>query len=303
MPELVCPIYHLSYPVLNLLEDLTGRLRLRSGEPLGVGEFSDFYTANHEVQGLPEVVAVKAFRGSHLRDKEYIDRFGSTLERCVGRWVTLDHKNVAKCYGYTKQSPLPALVIKYYAKGNIIRFLNNESPSFDDRLLLVRDIAQGLEYLHSQEQPIVHGDLRGVNIFVDDDRHAVLSDYELRHVIDRSNFTTTKPAGPVRWMAPELSLGDDEDDGPHFTTATDIFAFAMTVIEIFTGDVPFTSRRSDMAVARMISEGRRPDVPEEINNHQWFSELLQRCWNEDPAVRPTASQVVDALTVRFRHRR
>lgn len=38
--------------MLNLLEDLTGRLRLRSDEPLGVGEFSDFYTAAHDVQGF-----------------------------------------------------------------------------------------------------------------------------------------------------------------------------------------------------------------------------------------------------------
>ena len=29
-----------------------------------------------------------------------------------------------------------------------------------------------------------------------------------------------------------MDTGDDEDDGPHFTTATDIFAFAMTVIEV-----------------------------------------------------------------------
>ena len=50
----------------------------------------------------------------------------------------------------------------------------------------------------------------------------------------RRNFTTIKPAGPSRWTAPELSLGtgDDEDDGPHFTEATDIFAFAMTIIEV-----------------------------------------------------------------------
>src|SRR6266550_2556584 len=55
----------------------------------------------------------------------------------MGRWITFDHKNIANCYGYTKQQPLPALVMKYYAKGNIIRYLMNESPSFDDRLLLV----------------------------------------------------------------------------------------------------------------------------------------------------------------------
>lgn len=72
---------------------------------------------------------------------------------------------------------------------------------------------------------------------MDDEKYAALSDYELYHVIDRSNFTTNKPAGPVRWMAPELSSGDDEDDKPHFTTATDIFAFAMTVIEVLTYQV------------------------------------------------------------------
>lgn len=73
------------------------------------------------------------------------------------------------------------------------------------------------------------------NVFVNNEKRAVIADYELGQVIEyRKNFTTIKPAGPTRWTAPELTshTGDDEDDGPHFTAATDIFAFAMTVIEV-----------------------------------------------------------------------
>ena len=77
------------------------------------------------------------------------------------------------------------------------------------------------------------------NVFVNDKKRAVIADFELRKIVDYRNFTSYKPAGPARWMAPELSADDeddeddeDEDDRPHCTLATDIFAFAMTMIEV-----------------------------------------------------------------------
>ncbi|KAF8736942.1 hypothetical protein AX14_013678 [Amanita brunnescens Koide BX004] len=283
--------------------NFTGALERTTNDPLALGEFSDFYIAKHNVPDLPEFVAIKAFRGSYVRTQNYIHLFTSRLNQCVERWKAFDHQNIAQCYGYALDCGLlPALVMRHYPDGNVVQYVSRENPSFDDRLRLVLDIAQGLKYLHTQEKPIVHGDLRGANVFVNNEKRAVIADYELGQVIEyRKNFTTIKPAGPTRWTAPELTshTGDDEDDGPHFTAATDIFAFAMTVIEIFTGNVPFATRKQDLAILRIIIEGRRPDIPEEISHRPWFSNLLQQCWDKDPAARPTAAQVVDILTNNF----
>jgi len=61
------------------------------------------------------------------------------------------------------------------------------------------------------------------NIFVDDERNAVIADYQLVYVGNSGNVISYEPA---RWMAPELSESSD------YTKATDIFAFAMTIIEV-----------------------------------------------------------------------
>lgn len=110
---------------------------------------------------------------------------------------------------------------------------------------------KGLAYLHSVD--IIHGDLRAVglflqlqvalrpvltsaqaNVLVDDSGNAVLADYGLTFVIDQSEFTTTKIAGPARWTAPEIldSPEGEEYNEPHYSTKSDVFAFAMTFIEV-----------------------------------------------------------------------
>jgi len=58
-----------------------------------------------------------------------------------------------------------------------------------------------------------------------------------------------------------------------------------------------------MPILRLIYEGRRPEIPKEISSCQWLNDLLKECWQQDPIQRPTASQVVDTLTVRFPCRR
>jgi len=60
-----------------------------------------------------------------------------------------------------------------------------------------------------------------------------LADYGLVFIIDSSDFTTTKILGTCRWSAPELmGDNDEEDSAPPFSLATDIFAFAMTTVEV-----------------------------------------------------------------------
>lgn len=58
--------------------------------------------------------------------------------RYVDRWATLDHKNVAKCYGYTHDcGVMPALVMQYYARGNVIEYLKEKIVSFSHKIHLV----------------------------------------------------------------------------------------------------------------------------------------------------------------------
>ena len=80
--------------------------------------------------------------------------------------------------------------------------------------------------------PCLHLDGKA-NVLIDADGHAVLVDYGLVFIIDSSDFTTTKIAGTCRWTAPELvEYSEEENSAPSFSLATDVFAFAMTTIEV-----------------------------------------------------------------------
>ena len=61
-----------------------------------------------------------------------------------------------------------------------------------------------------------------------------MADYGLTFVIGQSDFTTSKIAGPARWTAPEILDPPDEDDviSSPYSTKSDVFAFAMTVVEV-----------------------------------------------------------------------
>jgi hypothetical protein len=100
-------------------------------------------------------------------------------------------------------------------------------------------------------------------------------------------------------MAPELLAVDDDDDEnlPQLTTCTDVWSFAMTVLEMFTGRVPFCHLRSDAAVLFSLMKGaipRRESYPE-VTPEVWA--VLQRCWNYEPAHRPPMHSLSLTLNV------
>jgi hypothetical protein len=76
------------------------------------------------------------------------------------------------------------------------------------------------------------------NVLIDGAEHARICDYGLAFIIEPSEFTSIKTAGACRWTAPEI-MNPPEDAPPFnnslalFTTESDIYAFAMTVLEVY----------------------------------------------------------------------
>ena len=59
----------------------------------------------------------------------------------------------------------------------------------------------------------------------------------------------------------------------------DVFTFAMLVVEVFTGKVPFEGQKNE-ALVLLISQGGRPENPQAVGltNEMW--KLLESCWLE-----------------------
>ena len=137
---------------------------------------------------------------------------------------------------------------------------------------------------------------------IDQDRHARLADFGLLTIVSDSTNPTfsnsSTNAGTIRWMSPELLDPDRfgfEDSRP--TNESDCYALGMVILEVLTGQAPFTNYK-DFIVIRKVVEGERPGRPQgpEV---AWFTddlwETLEQCWSPQPKVRPTLEAVLECL--------
>jgi len=89
------------------------------------------------------------------------------------------------------------------------------------------------------------------------------------------------------------------------TKASDVYSFAMVVVETFTGRAPFYDSTPITVVVDVLS-GCRPERPADPNLTDCLWNLIKQCWNRDPQRRPRITEVVlllqTALASRSRDR-
>ena len=73
------------------------------------------------------------------------------------------------------------------------------------------------------------------NIFVDHTGKCVIADVGMAHLTEMAEFIVMKNATTCRWTAPELmdaTLPPPTTEGPFWTMQSDVFAYAITVVEV-----------------------------------------------------------------------
>ncbi|KAJ8079791.1 hypothetical protein PM082_016613 [Marasmius tenuissimus] len=183
-------------------------------------------------------------------------------------WKRLNHRFV-----------LPLLGIAHFLKSS------KHDTSGDILVTLLYEVSQGIEYLHSEG--VIHGDIKGVNILIDDEGHPVLTDFGLTF-LRNAQYDPDGPKGTLRWIAPEL-LGGNSDP----TFASDIYSFGHVCIEVYTGKQPFDELRQDIAVMFHVVKGERPPRPPRMPKDVWA--LVNRCWDQQSDLRPSAQEVYREL--------
>ncbi|KAL4072439.1 kinase-like domain-containing protein [Scleroderma yunnanense] len=235
-------------------------------------------------------VAVKTFRSGPSGNEATL----KLVFRELHLWSKLRHENIVRLLGVTTTFDFTvSIVSEWMAKGDAYNYV--QDTSIDPRPLLV-GIAHGLHYLHNHPQgPIFHGDLKGLNVLISDDGRALLCDFGLSYLV-MSTFSMTVECprgGSIPWMAPE-SLDSDWV----VTAATDIWAFGMTTLELFTRVPPFHPSPNPTSVMVKILRGvpNRPSMESACSRltDEWWN-LCLLCWNREPSLRPSMSDIVDRV--------
>lgn len=210
-------------------------------------------------------------------------------------WSKIQHPNITPFLGQCRdfgRLGTTCLVIPYYQHGNIRRYLEKQPDV--NRLALLTQVASALSFLHSQS--IIYGDLKGSNILINDNGDVHLADFGLSCIMGSSELTTkAAAAGTYRYMAPELF-----NEIAKTTQATDVWAFAMTAIEIFTGSMPFSNIINEASVIFSVMSGGRPkrEFCLQIDEDIWA--MLEKCWCAVPERRPEMDTVYHFLVASTR---
>ncbi|KAG2032696.1 kinase-like domain-containing protein [Suillus americanus] len=294
----------------DLPDDLTPFITRTTLGPVGAGGFGDVWKCdyNHDASGISGPVAVKAFRLPEGYDLETLNR---KISREIGILRILRHNNIVPLWGiatgFGHMSELRCLVSPWMPNGTLNVYLashhNDLTPL--DRSRMLEDVSAGLRYLHSI--PVMHGDITGANILINERGHARLIDFGLSTItqplLDQSHLAATSiRPGAIRYAAPELVLSDDVHDLDSVERA-DIYSFGCVMLQILSGRLPWSevkSQRLEFRIMVMITEGRGPQRPNghpEIINSDW--NFIQKCLQSEPELRPSADKVLDFVMHRF----
>jgi len=116
--------------------------------------------------------------------------------------------------------------------------------------------------------------------------------------VQQENIYERKTKGrlPVKWTAYEALLYGT------YTTKSDIWSYGVVLYEIFTiGGSPYP-RMNGKRIANLLQEGYRMPKPQHVDDKLY--EIMLKCWQNDPDVRPTFSDLKTQLKdMENQHRR
>jgi serine/threonine protein kinase len=178
--------------------------------------------------------------------------------------------------------------MKYASKGNLRGCLMEITNSWNQKLLLLYSIINGLDSIHSKN--LIHCDFHDGNILCekfDNFTYGYISDYLGSYQFAKSFIKKDNIYGVIPFMAPEVLKGK-----PH-TQASNIYSFSMIMWELTSRISPFSNRAHDIQLALSICNGERPKINE--NTPQCYVDLMKECWDEDPLKRPTATEILNII--------
>ena len=161
------------------------------------------------------------------------------------------------------------------------------------------DIVRGLSYLHNQNPPIVHRDLKSLNIILNEDGRAKIGDFGLARVksatkhtgmVSKSQGDQDYQVGTELWMAPELL----NPKTAKYTAKSDMYSFGLILWEIAAREYPYQGANNSFDLIRSWKEkGQEENIPE--NTPEYFAEAIERCRSLSPSSRPNAEEMIRYL--------
>eukprot|EP00535_Pseudo-nitzschia_heimii_P010574 CAMPEP_0197174394 /NCGR_PEP_ID=MMETSP1423-20130617/934_1 /TAXON_ID=476441 /ORGANISM="Pseudo-nitzschia heimii, Strain UNC1101" /LENGTH=1332 /DNA_ID=CAMNT_0042623319 /DNA_START=300 /DNA_END=4298 /DNA_ORIENTATION=- len=269
----------------QIVERSPGERYVRFSEKLGSGASKDVYRAYDTQEGIEVAWNVVHLAGVPKNERNRIVNEVRLLER-------LHHQNIISFHGswINREQQQVNFVTEILSSGTL--------KSFIKKVQVIRwkiakrwavQILKGLEYLHSQEPPVIHRDLKCENIFINGTSGDLrIGDLGLSTV--HRNGKALSVLGTPEFMAPDMYEEGSYDE------KVDIYAFGMCLLEIFTKEIPYKECNNPAQIYKKVTRGAPPDSLSRLKSTHGrkFIELCLGYRKEDGKyVRPSAKELLD----------
>lgn len=273
------------------------------GKPIegGFGAVQKFYHVQHDT-----VIAVK---------RPYADRYkeASFFEECI-RWISLGfHPNVVTCYYVRPVNGQLSIFFEWMDGGSLKDIILNQSlyaGTQQEVLKRILDIsiqfARGLKFIH--QNTTVHCDVKPGNLLLDQAGNAKVTDLGLAKALnakcihaqhpDQISIAQNGVVCSVRYASPEQLAGQDT------TEKTDIWSFAVSMVEMFTGHTKWRSGDLfDTELDGYIFGDDSCDIPKpRVVVPAEIVTLLKHCFMRRPDERPNGFAEIESRLLRIYQR-
>ncbi|EAR97251.2 plant dual-specificity MAP kinase kinase family domain protein (macronuclear) [Tetrahymena thermophila SB210] len=250
---------------------------------LGKGAFGKVYKT--KLQKTGQIFALKQMEKQQILKQGMVKQ----IQTEVKVMYSLDHPNIIKLYNHFEEDAYIYLMIEYASGGQLWQKLTKEGR-FDENTVkrYMADIILAVEYLHSQNPPIIHRDIKPENLILDENGRVKLVDFGWSNFKNRLRMTY---CGTLDYLAPEmiLELGHDEK--------LDIWSLGVLIFELITGKAPFAPKvenaNIDQNQARQILEDNILKVKLDYPNDfpQLAKDLVNNLCKKEPNQRKTLPEI------------
>jgi len=144
-------------------------------------------------------------------------------------------------------------------------------------------VVSALEYLH-KELHVIHRDVKPSNILINYKGEVKLCDFGISgQLVD--SLAKTMDAGCKPYMAPER-IDPTRDLKKGYDIRSDVWSFGITMVEIATGQFPFSGWTTPFEQLKAVVESPSPSIPEESGRSSALRSFVDLCLKKNFEERP-----------------
>lgn len=236
---------------------------------IGVGGMATVYKAVQN--NLERVVALKVLLHQYTYDKEFLERFHLEARTAA----KLRHPNIITIFDEGVENGVHYIAMELLEGNdlhNIVKKSGTISP--ENIVKVIIPISTALDFAH--KQGIVHRDVKSANIFVTQDKRAILTDFGIAHAAKGPKLTVGGGIlGTPEFMSPEQA------DGKPIDGRIDIYALGVVMYFALTGEFPYSGENPVTTIYKIIHEPYTPISQINKNLPLWLERAVEGCLEKD----------------------